>query len=344
MFCSTCGTKSNDETQNFCRACGTALPADAVSLSKQGAPAQASISQQSAPSAVITDTLPDGIKGWSWGAFLLNWVWAVGNRTWIGLLALIPYVGFGIAIWLGIKGREMAWKNGQWESVEHFNRVQKKWSQWGVGILIACCAVGVVLGIAAPMYMSRHHDSAEDQLNAEMASILASTNDSRPASLETAPQPVAQTTNGALDSNADALPTPLDTVAGKLSKVEMPNGQNGIALNEQLLFSGDDANWQKPLHIFKLPDQREYILMASSGGRGNSCETLYYFLIADHSGVRATPEFGTCSPQGTYRQDGSKVTLTLPMMGGHSTIVFDGTTVTEDGKVVELSDSNDPSK
>lgn len=24
--------------------------------------------------------LPEGVKGWSWGAFFLNWIWAIGNR------------------------------------------------------------------------------------------------------------------------------------------------------------------------------------------------------------------------------------------------------------------------
>ena len=45
--------------------------------------------------------LPPGVKGWSWGAFLLNWIWAIGNRTWIGLLAFLPYVGFIMSIILG---------------------------------------------------------------------------------------------------------------------------------------------------------------------------------------------------------------------------------------------------
>lgn len=54
---------------------------------------------------------PKGVKGWSWGAFFLNWIWALGNRTWIGLLALTPYVGFIFAFVLGFKGREWAWRN-----------------------------------------------------------------------------------------------------------------------------------------------------------------------------------------------------------------------------------------
>lgn len=70
----------------------------------------------------------DGIKGWSWVAFMFNWIWAIGNKTWIGLLALVPYIGFVMAIILGIKGREWAWRNKRWESLEHFQRVQRKWS------------------------------------------------------------------------------------------------------------------------------------------------------------------------------------------------------------------------
>ena len=69
-------------------------------------------------------TPPEGIKGWSWGAFFWNWIWSIFNRTWIGLLALIPYVGIVVAIYLGVKGRELAWRNRRWDSVEHFNKVQ----------------------------------------------------------------------------------------------------------------------------------------------------------------------------------------------------------------------------
>jgi len=102
---------------------------------------------------VRSDATPDGIKGWSWGAFFLNWIWAIGNRTWIGLFAIVPYVGFIMAIVLGFKGREWAWKNKEWESVEHFNRVQKKWSFWGVIIFFGVFIIGGILAaIAIPAY------------------------------------------------------------------------------------------------------------------------------------------------------------------------------------------------
>lgn len=84
--------------------------------------------------------LPPGVARWSWGAFFLSWIWAIGNRTWIGLLSLVPVVGLIMVIILGIKGREWAWKNKSWRDVDHFNHVQHLWSVWGV-------AVGVTVGV-----------------------------------------------------------------------------------------------------------------------------------------------------------------------------------------------------
>lgn len=132
----------------YCRGCGKEIHETATTCPHCGAP------QSIAIRSSANGALPDGIKGWSWGAFLLNWIWAIGNRTWIGLLALIPYVGIVMAIILGIKGREWAWKNKPWDSVEHFNRVQKQWSFWGVLIIVGMFAIGVLAAIALPYYQS----------------------------------------------------------------------------------------------------------------------------------------------------------------------------------------------
>jgi hypothetical protein len=123
----------------FCRGCGKEIHSTAPACPHCGAP--------QAVASTHGDQLPPGVAGWSWGAFLLNWIWAIGNRTWIGLFALIPYVGFIMAIILGIKGREWAWKNGKWDSVEHFNRVQRTWSQWAVWLTVI--AVVLVLMVLA---------------------------------------------------------------------------------------------------------------------------------------------------------------------------------------------------
>jgi len=113
----------------------------------QGAPLSTNTSGMGA-----AGTIPDGIKGWSWGAFFLNWIWAIGNKTWIGLLALIPYVGFIVVIILAMKGREWAWRNKRWDSVEHFNAVQKRWSFWGVTVVFGTALIGIVAAIALPAY------------------------------------------------------------------------------------------------------------------------------------------------------------------------------------------------
>ncbi len=95
---------------------------------------------------------PPGIKGWSWGAMLWNWIWAIANKTWIGLLCLVPYIGFFFAIYLGIKGRELAWRNKRWDSIEHFNRVQRAWSMWGLVFFVGVCGIGILAAIALPAY------------------------------------------------------------------------------------------------------------------------------------------------------------------------------------------------
>ncbi len=80
--------------------------------------------------------VPPEIKGWNWGAFFLNFIWSVGNRTWIGLLTLVPLVGYIMPIILGYKGNEWAWKNKRWKNIDHFKRTQKKWAIWGTCIVI----------------------------------------------------------------------------------------------------------------------------------------------------------------------------------------------------------------
>lgn len=57
-----------------------------------------------------------------------------------------------MAVILGIKGRELAWKNNKWESIEHFNRVQKKWSFWGVLLIGVFGGIGILAGTAIPAY------------------------------------------------------------------------------------------------------------------------------------------------------------------------------------------------
>ena len=80
--------------------------------------------------------VPSEIRGWNWGAFLLSWIWGIGNKVWIALLCLLPAIGFIVAIVLGIKGSEWAWRNKKWDSVEHFKRTQRIWGMGGVVLVV----------------------------------------------------------------------------------------------------------------------------------------------------------------------------------------------------------------
>ena len=99
------------------------------------------------PQALIEPKpIPPEIDRWNWGAFLLNWIWGIGNGTPIALLALVPLVGFVMVFVLGAKGSRWAWRNGRWDSVEHFKRVQRKWAIAGLIVWIAAFALwGAIL-------------------------------------------------------------------------------------------------------------------------------------------------------------------------------------------------------
>jgi len=71
--------------------------------------------------------VPEEIKGWNWGAFFLNWIWGIGNSTYVALLVFIPFVNFVMPFVLGAKGNQWAWQNRMWRDVDHFKSVQKKW-------------------------------------------------------------------------------------------------------------------------------------------------------------------------------------------------------------------------
>ncbi len=94
-----------------------------------------------------TAVLPPELRGVNVGAFFLNWIWAIAHSTWLGLLCLVPYVGFVMSFVLLFKGNEWAWQNRRWDSIEQFKEVQKKWATWGIIILVAGVVIGVLAGI-----------------------------------------------------------------------------------------------------------------------------------------------------------------------------------------------------
>ena len=92
--------------------------------------------------------VPAAARRWNWGAFLMSWIWGLGNRTYIALLCLVPVVNIFMAFVLGARGGAWAWKNRRWESTEHFTRVQGLWTAFGLG-LFAGYIISLALLLAA---------------------------------------------------------------------------------------------------------------------------------------------------------------------------------------------------
>ncbi len=75
--------------------------------------------------------VPQEIKRWNWGAFSLNIIWGIGNRSYLTLLMLIPIFNLVWMFICGAKGNEWAWKNGNYKTVEEFWMVQSTWNRAG---------------------------------------------------------------------------------------------------------------------------------------------------------------------------------------------------------------------
>ena len=97
--------------------------------------------------------IPPHLNRWNWGAFLLNWIWGLGNSTDIALLMFVPLVNFIFIFFLGAKGSKWAWKNRIWADEEHFVRTQRNWARAGVAVFLAFILFGaaVFYGVTALM-------------------------------------------------------------------------------------------------------------------------------------------------------------------------------------------------
>ncbi|WP_166425938.1 cytochrome c oxidase assembly factor Coa1 family protein [Paraglaciecola sp. 20A4] len=88
--------------------------------------------------------VPEEIKGWNWGAFLLNWIWGIGNSTFIALLMFVPVVNLVMMLILGAKGNEWAWQNRTWRDIAHFKSTQKKWRNAGLILVFVIFPIMII--------------------------------------------------------------------------------------------------------------------------------------------------------------------------------------------------------
>jgi hypothetical protein len=120
--------------------------------------------------------VPPEVDRWNWGAFLLNWIWGIGNNTFIALLMFIPFANLVMPFVLGAKGSVWAWRNKRWDSVEHFKRVQRAWARWGLALLVLGIAFsfGLIFILSTAMKSSDAYQLAYSRLesNKEAMAIL----------------------------------------------------------------------------------------------------------------------------------------------------------------------------
>jgi hypothetical protein len=88
------------------------------------------------------DETPEFINHFNWGACLLPWIWAIGNRSLnvvtvaLAIGAFIPYVSllstFALAVYSGRTGNRRAWAKAKGRVTEElFVRSQRRWARAG---------------------------------------------------------------------------------------------------------------------------------------------------------------------------------------------------------------------
>jgi len=156
MFCEKCGNSILSEAK-FCDKCGTPISNGEIILHENQ-----------------KEDLPFELRKWNWGAALLGWIWAIGNKAYLmailGIIIMfIPFVGWLVSIILfGIKGNEWAWESKGWNSVEHFRRVQKIWRNWAIGITLVILFLTVLFTILPLLSSTTENDkttSVSDKSN-----------------------------------------------------------------------------------------------------------------------------------------------------------------------------------
>ncbi len=89
--------------------------------------------------------IPDELNKWNWGAFFLNWIWGIGNSTYIALLMFVPFVNLAMPFVLGAKGSRWAWENHYWRDASHFKTTQRNWAIAGGVVFVAL--ILLILGL-----------------------------------------------------------------------------------------------------------------------------------------------------------------------------------------------------
>ncbi len=106
------------------------------------------------------------IDRWNWGAVGFSWIWGIANKVWwfaavsLALLILNSVVenemfklllrlaGLALLVVAGLRGNRWAWQHRKFESVEQFHKVQYRWAQWAIAIMIVVPLIAMIVAIA----------------------------------------------------------------------------------------------------------------------------------------------------------------------------------------------------
>lgn len=113
------------------------------------------------------DELTEVLGRWNWGAFLLNWIWGIGNRCYFGLFMFVPLFGLVVPFVLGARGNAWAWRTGQWQSVAAFQQAQRRWAR--IALLVYACVVVFVAAIFFLVTLQLRRSAAFELAYAELS-------------------------------------------------------------------------------------------------------------------------------------------------------------------------------
>jgi hypothetical protein len=142
--------------------------------------------------------LPPELRRWNWGAFLLSWIWGLGNRSFVTLAIFIPALALiatpllapdapelraaavaanlVLLAFFGWRGNAWSWRHRHWDDAAQFQTAQKRWAYWG---FISWGAIGATVllltfGVDALMRTSEvyRHASARAQADERVVRAL----------------------------------------------------------------------------------------------------------------------------------------------------------------------------
>ncbi|MCL2715795.1 MAG: hypothetical protein FWD68_14765 [Alphaproteobacteria bacterium] len=93
------------------------------------------------PSSDQRCEIPPELDRWNWGAFLLAWIWGLGNNTPVALWVFVPFLNLVLLFELGAQGSKWAWRNRAWRNAEHFRSTQRNWALAGAATWIGFLAL-----------------------------------------------------------------------------------------------------------------------------------------------------------------------------------------------------------